>query len=133
MILKGKCFSVGIVLIQLSPSQIAKVTNVMHVPTLKKNLFSVSKSTNKGHSNMEFIGNYCVVKLTDQNGKFNLFSIANKKTIFMVLLWHEPMHLMLHLVFLPLPKHQHCKVSYGIIARGIYIYMPSNKCKILNW
>ncbi len=36
---------------------------------------------------------------------------------------------MLHLLFLPLPKHQHCKVSHGIIAWGIYIYMPSKQMK----
>ncbi len=64
------------------------------------------------------------------------FPLPTKKTIFicLVLVWHvQPTHLMLHLVFLPLPKHQHCKVSYGIITWGIYIYMPSNKCKIFNW
>jgi hypothetical protein len=50
---KRQVASVGTILIQLYPSQIMKVTNVMHVPTLKKNLLSVSKTTNKGHSRME--------------------------------------------------------------------------------
>jgi hypothetical protein len=44
---KRQVASVGTVLIQLSPNQIMKVTNVMHVPTLKKNLLSISKTTNK--------------------------------------------------------------------------------------
>jgi len=99
--------SVGIVLIQLSPSQITKVTNVIHVPTLKKNLLYVSKTMNKKHSSMEFFGNYCVIKLMDQNGKFNLFSIANKKAIFnhLALVWHvQPTHLMLHMVFFAITK-----------------------------
>jgi hypothetical protein len=42
---------VGIILIQLSICQNTKVIYVMHVPTLK-NLLSISKATNKGHSSM---------------------------------------------------------------------------------
>lgn len=39
---------------------------------------------------------------------------------------------MLPQVFLPLPKHQHCKLSYGMIDSGIYIWMPLNKCMFSN-
>jgi len=48
---KRQVVGVGIILIQLSICQIIKVINVMHVPTLK-NLLSISKATNKGHSSM---------------------------------------------------------------------------------
>jgi hypothetical protein len=57
--------NVGTILIQLSIGQITNVTNVMHVPTLKKNLLSISKATNKGHSSMEFFNNHCVMKSMD--------------------------------------------------------------------
>ncbi len=110
--------SVGTILIQLSIGQITNATNVMHVSTLKKNLLSISKATNIRHISMEFFNNHYVIKSMDQNGN-NLFSIANKKAIFihLVLVWHvQPTHLVLHPIFLPLPKHQHCEVSYGIIA-----------------
>ncbi len=71
---------VGIILIQLSICQNTKVINVMRVPTLK-NLLSISKPTKKGHSSMQFFGNHCVMKSLDQTIN-NLFSIANKKAIY---------------------------------------------------
>jgi hypothetical protein len=57
--------SVGTILIQLSIGQITNARDVMHVPTLKKNLLSISKATNIGHSNMEFSNNHCVIKTMD--------------------------------------------------------------------
>ncbi len=65
--------SVGTILIQLSIGQITNVTYVMHVPTLKKNLFPIDKAINKGHSSMEFFNNHCVIKSMDQNGKKIVF------------------------------------------------------------
>lgn len=53
-----------------------------------------------------------------------LFFIANKNTIYiwLVQLWQvQPTHSMLPQVFLPLLKHQLCKLPYGIVDWGIYI------------
>jgi len=76
---------------------------------------------------MEFFGNHNIIKSLNENGK-HFFSIVNKKAIdiHLVLVWQ--VHLtnpMLFQVFPPLPKHQHCKVSCGIINWGIYMMMGS--------
>jgi hypothetical protein len=76
---KIQVVGVGIILIQLS-CQITKVISVKHVPTLE-NLLSMSKSTNKGHSSMQFFGNHCVMKSWIKTIN-NLFSIANKIYIY---------------------------------------------------
>ncbi len=50
----------------------------MHVQTLKKNIFYVNKTTNKGHNNMEFFGNHNVIKSLNQNGKQFVFHCQQK-------------------------------------------------------
>jgi hypothetical protein len=72
---------IGIILIQLSICQITNVIYVMHVPTLK-NLLSISKATNKGHSSMQFFGNRCVMKSLDQNHKQFVFHCQQEGNLY---------------------------------------------------
>jgi len=76
---------VGIILIQFPIGQIIKVICVMHVLTLKKNLFFVYKTTNKRHNNMALCNNHCIIKSKlDENGKQIVFHCQQESNLYLV-------------------------------------------------
>jgi hypothetical protein len=60
--IERQAVGVGIILIQFPIGQIIKVIYVIHVLTLKENLFCVNKTTNKRHNNMALCNNHCFIK-----------------------------------------------------------------------
>lgn len=122
--IKRQITSVGVVLIQLSTSQILPRSQVLCMCKHWRRTYSMlvkppTKDITTWNSMVIIMSSNHWIKMVN-----NLFSIANKKAIdiHLVLVWQvHPKNLMLLQVFPPLPKHQHCKLSCGIINWGIYI------------
>jgi hypothetical protein len=78
--IERQMIGVDIILIQFPIGQIIKVIYVVYVLTLKKNLLSVNKTTNKRHNNMALCNNHCIIKSKlDENGKPNCFPLPTIK------------------------------------------------------